>query len=676
MISNARVLLVLALLAALELPAADAVTAGRFIVERPTLICLGFQWEISGDNNRNATVGVSYRKAGAAEWKEGMPLLRLGGERITRADRGMDYTVPEMFAGSILDLEPDTAYEARFRLEDPDGVLGEASRSVRLRTRAEPKAALGGRVLHVYPPGWKGEKQEPAYTGLKAAYNGSGGGDWNVTMPRKVGPGDIILVHAGLYKGNRWSYTDPLSLQFDGACVLTAKGTPERPIVIRAAGDGEVIFDGDGNHRLFDVMAADYHIFEGLTVRNTDIAFYAGYKDVLGSKGLTVHNCRMEDVGIGVTTQYAGSQDFYIADNVILGRHDRYRLLGWTRPQDVYGPSDLKSYYGVKVYGAGHVVCHNYVAYFHDGIDVCTHGIPDEEEDRRAVSIDIYNNDIHLVSDDFIEADGGVHNIRVMRNRGVNAGQCGLSAQPIFGGPAYFIRNVMYHVPTGCAWKWNVQPAGLLVYHNTVISEMNNASIFSNGHFRNNLHLGPDKPGRGIYRFANATLYSTYDYNGYRPNPKAADQYFWRAPSDGVLRDYSGSLRFQAFRSLAELAAATGQEKHGVEVDFDIFENLRAPDPARPHAVYDARKLNFALKPGAKAVDAGVVLANVNEDFTGRAPDLGAYEVGKPAPVYGPRRSKRPSAYAVTVDARADSLPFPRSIVAASSRSRAAPSPR
>ena len=33
-----------------------------------------------------------------------------------------------------------------------------------------------------------------------------------------------------------------------------------------------MIFDGAGNHRLFDVMASRYHIFDGLTIRNTDVA--------------------------------------------------------------------------------------------------------------------------------------------------------------------------------------------------------------------------------------------------------------------------------------------------------------------------------------------------------------------------------------------------------------------
>ena len=53
--------------------------------------------------------------------------------------------------------------------------------------------------------------------------------------------------------------------------------------------------------------------------------------------------------------------------------------------------------------------------------------------------------------------------------------------------------------------------------------------------------------------------------------------------------------------------------------------------------MYYARDLDFKLKAAGKAVDAGVRLPNVNDDYTGNAPDLGAYELGRPAPVYGPR---------------------------------------
>ena len=179
-------------------------------------------------------------------------------------------------------------------------------------------------------------------------------------------------------------------------------------------------------------------------------------KDVAGAKGLTVRNCRIENVGIGVNAQYAGSKDFYIADNVFLGRDDRHRVLGWANP-GLYGAHPINSYYAIKVYGSGHVIAHNAVAFFHDGISVCTHGVPDPERDRWAVAIDIYNNDIHVTGDDFIEADGGVHNIRVMRNRGMNAAHTGLSAQPIFGGPAYYIRNIVYNTPVALKF---INPAG------------------------------------------------------------------------------------------------------------------------------------------------------------------------------------------------------------------------
>ena len=53
---------------AMALSAQDAVQAGRFHVEHPTLLNLGFEWAIEGDANRNATVEVRFRKVGAA-WR-------------------------------------------------------------------------------------------------------------------------------------------------------------------------------------------------------------------------------------------------------------------------------------------------------------------------------------------------------------------------------------------------------------------------------------------------------------------------------------------------------------------------------------------------------------------------------------------------------------------------------
>jgi len=422
---------------------------------------------------------------------------------------------------------------------------------------------------------------------------------------------------------------------------LTLKGTPERPITIKSAGDGEVIFDGAGNHRLFDVMASKYHIFDGLTIRDTDVAIFAGQKEVLGAVGLTVKNCRFENVGFGVWTEYAGSSDFYIADNLFLGRDDRFRLIGWTGPlwasAGPYGSHQLTSYYAIKVYGPGHVIAHNSIAYFHDGIGISTYGTPPEDPDQRASSIDIYHNDLHMFNDDFVETDGGVHNIRVMNNRGINAAHGGYTAQPIFGGPAYFIGNLLYHVPSGVAFKFSAKPAGLFVWHNTIIGEQTIRDPSSNMHFRNNLFLGRDTPDRGIMTWANATDAFSSDYNGFRPNKGVPEQYTWLGPMAGQRFYEPAPGDWKTFANLADFRAATGQETHGIEVDFDDFEALAPPNPSRRHAVYHAMDLNFRLKPDSKAVDAGVVIPTVNDGFAGRAPDLGALEVNAPAPTYGPR---------------------------------------
>lgn len=70
-----------------------------------------------------------------------MPLLRLQNEEIFQGDR-LDLISPNMFAGSILDLEPGTEYEARFVMSDPDGVRGMAQKVVTVRTRPEPQPTV------------------------------------------------------------------------------------------------------------------------------------------------------------------------------------------------------------------------------------------------------------------------------------------------------------------------------------------------------------------------------------------------------------------------------------------------------------------------------------------------------------------------------------------------------
>ena len=92
---------------------------------------------------------------------------------------------------------------------------------------------------------------------------------------------------------------------------------------------------------------------------------------------------------------------------------------------------------------------------------------------------------------------------------------------------------------------------------------------------------------------------------------------------------------------LKAYAAATGQDRNSILVDYSDFVRARPPDPKDPQRFHRPDEYDFTLRQGSKAVDAGVVLPNVNDGFTGRAPDLGAYERGRPLPVYGPRKEKQ-----------------------------------
>jgi hypothetical protein len=172
--------LLLTLLCTAPARAETATTSGRLVVDAPTLTAIGVEWVITGDDNRNAQVTVSYRRKGEQAWKKALPLLRIHHEVVNSWEppfRPVDptpanpngerenpwhYDTGNMFAGSILNLDADTDYECRFQLSDPDGVSGEKEKIITVHTRKEPQPAAGGRVFHVYPIGYKGVMQQPA----------------------------------------------------------------------------------------------------------------------------------------------------------------------------------------------------------------------------------------------------------------------------------------------------------------------------------------------------------------------------------------------------------------------------------------------------------------------------------------------------------------------------------
>jgi hypothetical protein len=149
-------------------PARDDIVPGEFFVDPPTLENMGFRCHVEGDRHRNATVAVSYRSKGESAWPEAPLILPIGHEIVTRftLTRGIrpgetlrhisqHYRTGNLFAGSVLFLEPGATYEVRFTMSDPDGGAPREPKVVTIATRAEPVASSQGRTLHVYPGGTK-----------------------------------------------------------------------------------------------------------------------------------------------------------------------------------------------------------------------------------------------------------------------------------------------------------------------------------------------------------------------------------------------------------------------------------------------------------------------------------------------------------------------------------------
>ena len=164
----------------------------------------------------------------------------------------------------------------------------------------------------------------------------------------------------------------------------------------------------------------------------------------------------------------------------------------------------------------------------------------------------------------------------------MNAAHNGYSAQPMFGGPVYFYRNLLYHVPAGGgAFKFNAIPAGILVYHNTLIAEQNCwRPVLQCSTFATICFSSRDTPNRGIMTWGNATENYSSDYNGFRPNPETSiagsiHLACARVGKDSVRAE--SVLTGAALRHSLSCRRPPGRKTHGIEARL---RHLRRPRSA------------------------------------------------------------------------------------------------
>jgi hypothetical protein len=82
-------------------------------------------------------------------------------------------------------------------------------------------------------------------------------------------------------------------------------------------------------------------------------------------------------------------------------------------------------------------------------IDTVLNSLADPALGQQSRAMDFYNNDLYNICDNFFESDGGYANIRMLRNRCFNSLAAPLSIQPVYAGPVYWIRNVVYNSHQG-----------------------------------------------------------------------------------------------------------------------------------------------------------------------------------------------------------------------------------
>ncbi len=239
-----------------RLIAADSTIPGEVTTPFPTISNLAVEWQIEGDDNLDAMCEVLFRAEGTQAWRKGMPLRRVPAGISQKTAPIVHWT--NRLSGSIFDLEPDTNYEIKLNLKDPDG--GGAQTKTFARTRKVPTPSADAKVKYL------------------------GVGELN-----EARPGDLVMMADGNY----------------GAVRFNRDGEPGKPIVFRST-TGKAIFTEVG------LTDRKWVYLDGLTVN--------GPVRLNNTEFCAVMQCNIK-AQWGIKAYKPGMLNGYIADNIITGIH-------------------------------------------------------------------------------------------------------------------------------------------------------------------------------------------------------------------------------------------------------------------------------------------------------------------------------------------------------------------
>lgn len=623
--------------AAVPARAADAVGPGRLEIV-PNFNAASVYAHFTGDDNKNATIRMEYRAGGAKAFRPGHPLSRTG---------------PGRFAGSIFWLKADEPLEVRVTFEDPDGLADGAKNvlAVATRTRSDRFPAGTGKTYFVGPKGddaAAGTREKPLKTIQHAAdvaepgdviqlldgayfesvrVKRSGKPDAYITLqaaaaPRDAAgraPGSRIIGHAP--PEGRWERVGESLFCIDekrgvGTLTLDDRRAYHHGSLEELKGAEAVLVPGwwqdgkagklyfrtqtdkppaSGKMRLGVLQTglvfekAGYWIVEGLGFEVFGGDAYSRGVEALNSRNIVVRGCTFDTMWVGVWVRKAESRD------CLIERCD-FRDSGiWDWPWKAVKGHDTEGSAISFDGGPGNVARFNTIRGQFNGVGASTWG--DLENETLNRDMDVHDNVFEEIGDDPMEPEGACMNVRFWNNTTRSTHQ-GISLAPITVGPTYVVRD-RYCDFTGGAVKASVSSKGFVyIYHMTGWTDrperaaMDPSGPWGNFHFRNCILRGTRY---AIEDMRKHTAPSSFDYSCLFTN----DTTRFAKWSD------------KRYPSLKDLVAAEPEfGKHLLAIE--PYTGMKEGVPAG---------LNPAL------IDAGVVIPGINDDFKGKAPDIGAEEV-------------------------------------------------
>jgi parallel beta-helix repeat protein len=590
----------------------------------------------SDDPDEDAVASVNYRISGKT-YRQGFPLTRVS---------------PTRFVGSLFGLTPGTSYDVRLTFYDPDGgPLDGAMVTGSAGTRTSLAIPTARDNFYASPTGSGSACTLAAPCALSQALGLAQPGDAVVlrggvyyqglfSLPRSGLPGAPIMIKSypnetavmdgadpATFSWTHWGggvYQTPIN--GGGPHLVMAGGerlypyqnlaglqslswgipgfyTSGATLYVRLAGNadptGVTMEVSRYNHAFY--IERDYIYFSDLTFRHYGQGSYAKAIYFNNASDNLVQNCTfaVNDLGIGIKR---ASHRNVIQDNIFF---DTTFLWPWDA---VKGGSQLETG-GVNIYspttGRGTIIRRNTFHNYFDGFTCCP-----EDNGSTTNETDVYDNLVYNAGDDGLSADGTCSNVRIWNNTFRDV-LVGISLAPIYEGPLYAIRNLIYRTGAGNSsysgypFKFNSgygQSGRMYLLHNTadaVLPGNNGFYVKAPGSWeliysRNNIWAG--------------TAYAVENYNAAWPIDLDYDN-LWNAGNGDLVR-WDG-VRYP---DLATFNGATGQLAHGMSV-WPGFAGAPGGD--------------YTLAENSALIDAGVNIPGINDNHTGGAPDIGAYETGQ-----------------------------------------------